>query len=82
VAEFIPGGDEWGRAAVQTAYGSQTMRGAPHNADQWEIYSSNTYRPALLNRADVEANAERRITLEYSWPGRGHQGGEGAPHHR
>jgi hypothetical protein len=44
--------------------------------------SSNTCRPALLNRADVEANAERRITLEYNWPGRDHQGGEGTPHHR
>eukprot|EP01050_Picozoa_sp_SAG11_P009724 SAG11_NODE_935_length_6482_cov_25.242676_1_plen_140_part_00 len=67
--EFLPGGTEWGRAGVQTAYGSQTMRDGAHNSDQWEIYSSNTYRTALLERADVEANAERRITLEFSWPG-------------
>ena len=68
VNEFIPGGTVWGRAGVQTAYGSQTMRGAPHNSDQWEIYSRNVYRPALLERADIEANAERRIILEYAWP--------------
>ena len=55
---------------VQTAYGSQTMRGAPHNSDQWEMYSSNTYREALLERADVEANTERRVSFEYTWPGR------------
>jgi hypothetical protein len=91
---------------VQTAYGSQSMRGAPHNSDQvsllpnatspheppcvradclqqadeevcvgvcwtqWEIYSTRTYRHALLNRADVEANTERQITLTYVWPGR------------
>jgi acyl-homoserine-lactone acylase len=67
--EFLPGGTEWGRAGVQTAYGSQTMRDGTHNSDQWEIYSSNTYRTALLERADVEANAERSITLEFEWPG-------------
>ena len=75
VSEFLPGGEEWGRARVQTAYGSQSMRGAAHNADQWEIYSSNTYRTALLNRADVEANTERRVALEYTWPGRGREAG-------
>ena len=70
VNEFLPGGTEWGRASVQTAYGSQTMRGAPHNSDQWEQYSKREYRTALLNRADVEANTERRVALEYTWPGR------------
>ncbi len=70
VNEFLPGGESWGRAGVQTAYGSQTMRGAPHNSDQWEIYSTRTYRTALLERADVEANTERRVALEYTWPGR------------
>jgi hypothetical protein len=70
VNEFLPGGQAWGRASVQTAYGSQTMRGALHNSDQWEQYSTRQYRTALLNRADVEANTERRVELEYSWPGR------------
>ena len=70
VNEFLPGGESWGRAGVQTAYGSQTMRGAPHNSDQWEIYSTRTYRTALLERADVEANTERRVALEYTWSGR------------
>jgi acyl-homoserine-lactone acylase len=70
VNEFLPGGEAWGRAAVQTAYGSQTMRGAIHNSDQWEQYSTRRYRTALLNRADVEANTERRVALEYTWPGR------------
>ena len=70
VNEFLPGGETWGRAMVQTAYGSQTMRGAPHNSDQWEIYSSGTYRPALLNRADVETNTEQRASFDYTWPGR------------
>jgi acyl-homoserine-lactone acylase len=69
VNEFIPGGTTWGQAGVQTAYGSQTMRGAPHNSDQWQLYSDNTYRTALLERADVEQNMERRIVLEYTWPG-------------
>lgn len=71
VNEFIPGGAQWGRAAVQTAYGSQTMRGAPHNSDQWEMYSKREYRTALLERADVEANMERKVVLEYTWPGMG-----------
>ena len=69
VNEFMPGGTRWGRAGVQLAYGSQTMRGAPHNSDQWQIYSNNVYRTALLERADVEQNMERRIVLEYTWPG-------------
>ena len=69
VNEFMPGGTRWGRAGVQLAYGSQTMRGAPHNSDQWQIYSNNVYRTALLERADVEQNMERHIVLEYTWPG-------------
>ena len=73
VNEFVPGGASWGRAAVQTAYGSQTMRGAAHNSDQWEIYSRNQYRTALLDRADIEAAAERRVTLSYAWPGRSNE---------
>ena len=52
------------------------MRGAPHNSDQWEIYSRNEYRTALLERADVEANTERRVTLEWTWPGRRDEGKE------
>ena len=47
------------------------MRGAPHNSDQWELYSKREYRTALLERADVEANAERRVEFEYTWPGAG-----------
>lgn len=70
VNEFLPGGESWGRAVVQTAYGSSSMPDSKHYADQWQIYSNNTYRTAHLDRADVEAHAERTVVLQYEWPGR------------
>ena len=57
-------------AVTQTAYGSSSMPDSKHYADQWQIYSNNTYRTAHLERADVEAHAERTVILQYDWPGR------------
>ena len=41
-------------------YGSATLdRMSPHYADQAPLFASEQWRPALLTRADVEANAAR-----------------------
>jgi acyl-homoserine-lactone acylase len=62
VVEFFPNGTR--RADVQMGYGQQSMPG-PHNGDQWQLYSERRYRPALLEREDVEAHATRRLKLVY-----------------
>lgn len=70
VNEFLPGGEQWGRAVVQTAYGSSSMPDAKHNSDQWQMFGENKYRTAHLKREDVEAHADHTVKLEYEWPGR------------
>eukprot|EP01065_Artemidia_motanka_P026950 TRINITY_DN32189_c0_g1_i1.p1 TRINITY_DN32189_c0_g1~~TRINITY_DN32189_c0_g1_i1.p1 ORF type:complete len:785 (+),score=252.83 TRINITY_DN32189_c0_g1_i1:70-2424(+) len=66
VTEFLPGAETYGRARVQTSYGSQSMPAAPHNGDQWEMFSKQQYREGLLTRAAVQKHAEATQNLVYS----------------
>lgn len=56
---------EWNAAGNQSAevvhqYGAATVdESSPHYADQAPLFASEQWRPALLTRADVEANAAR-----------------------
>lgn len=44
------------RAEVLTSYGNSSQPGSPHNEDQLSLLSEQKMRPALIERADVEAN--------------------------
>jgi len=48
------------KAMALTSYGNSSQPGSPHNADQLPLLSQMKLRPALLKRADVEANLESR----------------------
>lgn len=48
------------RASVLTSYGNSSQPGSPHQADQLPLLSQMKLRPALLTRAEVEANLESR----------------------
>ncbi|MDB6168179.1 MAG: acylase [Verrucomicrobia bacterium] len=48
------------RAQVLTSYGNSSQPGSPHNEDQLPLLSQERMRPALIRRADVEANLESR----------------------
>ncbi len=56
---------EWDASGAQTAevihqYGAATLdQSSPHYADQAPLFAAEQWRPALLTRADVEANAAR-----------------------
>lgn len=56
---------EWDAAGEQTAsvihqFGSATLdETSPHYDDQAVLFAAEEWRPALIERADVEANAER-----------------------
>ncbi|MEM7327765.1 MAG: acylase [Pseudomonadota bacterium] len=56
---------EWAEDGTQTAdvihqYGAATLDpSSPHFADQAPLFAGEAWRPALLTRADVEANATR-----------------------
>lgn len=56
---------EWAADGTQTAdvihqYGAATLdQTSPHYADQAPLFAAEEWRPALLTREDVEANAQR-----------------------
>ncbi len=52
------------RASVLTSYGNSSQPGSPHQTDQLSMLGEMKLRPALLTRADVEANLARRETLQ------------------
>ena len=45
-------------ASALTSYGNSSQPGSPHNADQLPLLSEKKLRPALITRAEVEANLE------------------------
>jgi acyl-homoserine-lactone acylase len=45
---------------VLTSYGNSSQPGSPHIDDQLKLLNAKQLRPALLERADVEANLESR----------------------
>ncbi|MEM9054159.1 MAG: penicillin acylase family protein, partial [Pseudomonadota bacterium] len=56
---------EWDDEGNQQAemihqYGAATLdKGSPHYADQAPLFANEEWRPALLGREEVEANAQR-----------------------
>jgi acyl-homoserine-lactone acylase len=51
------------QAGVQLGYGIASQPGHKHNGDQWELFSKRQYRTPWINRTDIEANLESKITL-------------------
>ncbi len=45
-------------------YGNATQPGDPHVGDQLALYAGKAFRPVWTDRADVEANLERREIVE------------------
>lgn len=52
------------RASVLTSYGNSSQPGSPHQTDQLPLLSEMKLRPALLTRAEVQANLESRDRLQ------------------
>jgi penicillin amidase len=50
-----------------TAGGQSGHPGSPNYRTQSELWAADDYHPLLMDRVDVEANLESRLTLE---PGR------------
>jgi len=44
--------------------GESGLLGSPHYKDQIELYLSGRYRPAWLERPDVEKHAKETLTLK------------------
>jgi len=61
VVEF----DDPVRAQVLLAPGNATQPGSPHRTDQLALFAAKRLRPAWRTRADIEANLERRESVEY-----------------
>jgi acyl-homoserine-lactone acylase len=51
------------RARTLVGYGNWSQRGSKHRTDQLALYSRKELKPVWLNRAEVEANLERRETF-------------------
>jgi acyl-homoserine-lactone acylase len=60
IVEFTPQGP---RAGTLLVYGNASRPGSPHIADQLPAYVDKRLLPALLNRADVERQTQRREVL-------------------
>lgn len=52
------------RAQVLTSYGNSSQPGSPHATDQLPLLSGKQLRPALLDRAAIEAALEHRDVFE------------------
>ncbi|MBT4496467.1 MAG: acylase [Gemmatimonadetes bacterium] len=48
------------RAKVLLSYGNASQPGSPHRGDQLELLARQELRPAWRNRAEIEANLEKR----------------------
>ena len=51
------------KASVLLSYGNATQPGNKHLGDQLKMLSEKKLRPALLDRADIMKNIERRESL-------------------
>lgn len=51
------------KAKALLTYGNATQKGNPHIGDQLDLFSKKQLRPVWYERAEVEANVEKRETL-------------------
>ncbi len=52
------------KAKALLTYGNATQKGNPHIGDQLELFAQKKLRPVWYERADVEANVEKREAIQ------------------